>query len=225
MILKNYICLVMVFIVLIQVNYFLLVLSMILVQIHGVILIIGILVVVLIHLVHFIILYHLQLLWALHQIFILIILLQKFFLRTSATGDNEDSSGGDGESTDNGTTEENDSWFSKILSGIFGIADSILEGLAVPFNAIKEGINSIIEFFANLLDYLNPFSENFILLKLWNFLVEIISYINPFSENFFVYKLIELLSDLLKFLFVPENNPFDDLSSKFNEKFAFVEKL
>lgn len=97
--------------------------------------------------------------------------------------------------------------------------------MAVPFNAIKEGINSIIEFFANLLDYLNPFSENFILLKLWNFLVEIISYINPFSENFFVYKLIELLSDLLKFLFVPENNSFDDLSSKFNEKFAFVEQI
>lgn len=123
-----------------------------------------------------------------------------------------------------------------------------MEGLAVPFNAIKEGLNSIIEFFGNLLDYLNPFSENFILksiinflgsilnylnpfsedfilLKLWNFLVEIISYINPFSENFFVYKLIELLSDLLKFLFVPANNPFDELSNKFNEKFAFIEQI
>lgn len=123
-----------------------------------------------------------------------------------------------------------------------------MEGLAFPFNAIKEGLNSIIEFFGNLLDYLNPFSENFILksiinflgsilnylnpfsedfilLKLWNFLVEIISYINPFSENFFVYKLIELLSDLLKFLFVPANNPFDELSNKFNEKFSFIEQI
>lgn len=123
-----------------------------------------------------------------------------------------------------------------------------MEGLSVPFNAIKEGINSIIEFFGNLLDYLNPFSDNFILksiinflgsilnylnpfsedfilLKLWNFLVEIISYINPFSKNFFVYKLIDLLGDLLKFLFVPENNPFNELSNKFNEKFLFVNQI
>lgn len=100
-----------------------------------------------------------------------------------------------------------------------------MEGLAVPFNAIKEGLNSIIEFFGTILDYLNPFSENFILLKLWNFLLDIISYINPFSDNFLGKKIVELLGDLLKLLFVPENNPFEQLSVKFNEKFAFVEQI
>lgn len=143
-----------------------------------------------------------------------------------------------------------------------------MEGLAVPFNSIKEGLASLGEFLSNILNYLNPFSdnfflkdffsfigdalsyinpfnenfifkdffknfidwfnpfsENFILLKLWNFLVEIISYINPFSENFFVYKLIDLLGDLLKWLFVPNNNPFIELSNKFDEKFAFVNQI
>lgn len=139
-----------------------------------------------------------------------------------------------------------------------------MEGLAVPFNAIKEGLatisnalsyinpfsdnfilkdfftnfiswfnpfsdnfilKNIINFLGSILNYLNPFSEDFILLKLWNFLVEIISYINPFSENFFVYKLIDLLGDLLKWLFVPNNNPFNELSNKFDEKFAFVNQI
>lgn len=77
-----------------------------------------------------------------------------------------------------------------------------MEGLAVPFNTIKESITSIGEFF-----------------------IELLSYINPFSENFFVYKLIELLGDLLKWLFIPENNPFNELSSKFDEKFAFIEQI
>lgn len=34
---------------------------------------------------------------------------------------------------------------------------------------------------------------------------------NPFSENFFVYKLIELLFKLLKYLFVPEENYFNNV--------------
>ena len=30
---------------------------------------------------------------------------------------------------------------------------------------------------------------------------------------------------MLKLLFVPQNNPFEQLSSKFNEKFSFVDQL
>lgn len=130
-----------------------------------------------------------------------------------------------------------------------------MESLAVPFKAIKEGLDSIgkffqdllinigsmlqwlnplseefflkglFEFLGNALSYINPFDENFILKDVFTFLGEIISYINPFSENFFVYKLIELLGELLKWLFVPETNPFDNLSVKFNEKFAFVNQI
>lgn len=143
-----------------------------------------------------------------------------------------------------------------------------MEGLEVPFNSIKEKLAELGNFFGTVIDYINPFSENFflkdffdfigealsyinpfnenfifkdfftnfidwfnpfsdnfILKKLWEFLTNIISYINPFSENFFAYKLIDLLGDLLKWLFVPENNPFDELSNKFNEKFAFVNQV
>lgn len=66
------------------------------------------------------------------------------------------------------------------------------------------------DFLGSILDYLNPFSENFILLKLWDFLINIISYINPFSENFLGKKIVELLGDLLKFLFVPSDGYFDN---------------
>lgn len=127
--------------------------------------------------------------------------------------------------------------------------------MEVPFNAIKEGIENIgkffqdllnsigsmlqwlnpfsdkfflkglLDFLGNALSYINPFDENFILKDVFKFLGDIISYINPFSENFFVYKLIELLQNLLEFLFVPKNNPFNELSSKFDTKFAFVNQI
>lgn len=77
-----------------------------------------------------------------------------------------------------------------------------MEGLSVPFKAIKEGLENIINFFK-----------------------ELISYINPFDQNFFVYKLIELLGNLLKWLFVPEQSSFEDLQEKFNTKFAFVNQI
>lgn len=74
--------------------------------------------------------------------------------------------------------------------------------MAVPFNAIKEGLTNILNLFSKLL-----------------------SYINPFSENFFVYKLIELLGNLLKFLFVPEGNTFENIQEKINTKFIFVNQI
>lgn len=130
-----------------------------------------------------------------------------------------------------------------------------MEGLAAPFKAIKEGLdaignffselllnigsmlqwlnplseefilNGLFDFLGNALSYINPFDENFILKDVFSFLLEIINYINPFSENFFVYKLLELLGDLLNLLFVPSTNPFESLSQKFDEKFAFVKQI
>lgn len=38
----------------------------------------------------------------------------------------------------------------------------------------------------------------------------LLDWFNPFSENFFVYKLIELLGNLLKWLFVPSDNFFNN---------------
>ena len=100
-------------------------------------------------------------------------------------------------------------------------------------NNIAEGIGNIFkDFFTNIakiLDYLNPFSENFILKNIFSFLSEILSYINPFSENFFVYKLIDLLSDLLKFLFVPAEDFFsshlDQLKQEFSEKIPYQDYI
>lgn len=124
--------------------------------------------------------------------------------------------------------------------------------LEVPFKAIQDGLNAIgqgigkfldwlnpfsedfflkgmFEFLGKALSYINPFDENFILKDVFSFLGEIISYINPFSENFFVYKLLELLwkllIDLFNLLFVPAENPFDGLKVKFDEKFGFVNQI
>lgn len=81
------------------------------------------------------------------------------------------------------------------------------------------------EFLYSIIDYLNPLSENFILLKLWEFLINIISYINPFDENFFGYKLIDLLSDLLEFLFIPSEDRINGLYNTVTDKFTFVESI
>lgn len=44
-----------------------------------------------------------------------------------------------------------------------------------------------------------------------NLLTTILDYLNPFSENFFVYKLISLLGDLLKWLFIPSEDYFSNI--------------
>ena len=86
-------------------------------------------------------------------------------------------------------------------------------------------LESIFGGILDLLDYLNPFSENFILIDVFNFLSDIVSFINPFSENFFVYKLIELLGDLLQWLFVPDDEYFssniDNLKSSLSAKIPY----
>lgn len=56
-------------------------------------------------------------------------------------------------------------------------------------------------------------------------LSNLLSYINPFDENFFGYKIIDLFKQLFNLLFVPENNPFSELSNKFDEKFSFINQI
>lgn len=113
-----------------------------------------------------------------------------------------------------------------------------MEGLATPFKGIAQGIVNLGEHFSKVLNYLNPFhdnfilkdlldwlnptSENFILKKLWDFLVDIVSYLNPFSENFFGLKLVEIIGELLEKLFIPQQDHFGELSEKINSKFGFI---
>lgn len=61
------------------------------------------------------------------------------------------------------------------------------------------------------MDWLNPFSDNFILKKLWEFLITIINYLNPFSDVFFGKTLVELLGNLLQWLFVPSDDYFSNI--------------
>lgn len=76
-----------------------------------------------------------------------------------------------------------------------------------------------------MLDYINPFSENFILNDSNNFLTNILSYINPFSENFFAYKFLDLLSNLFTSLFVPDDDIFTQFTDIFNSKLGFVTNI
>lgn len=73
-----------------------------------------------------------------------------------------------------------------------------------------------------MLDYLNPFSEKFILKTIFEGLANILSYLNPFSENFFGHKLIELLKDALQWLFVPSEERVTALYNTINNKFSFI---
>lgn len=85
---------------------------------------------------------------------------------------------------------------------------------------------NIFETIKEMLSYLNPFSDNFILLKLWDFLGTLISYINPFSDNFLGKKIVELIGNLLKSLFVPSdeyfNDFFSDLKQWFSDRFGLL---
>lgn len=127
--------------------------------------------------------------------------------------------------------------------------------MAIPFNAIAKGlefvgnvVNSIftslgdildyinplsdnfilkdvLDFLLELLSYINPFSDNFILIDVISFLSNILSYINPFNENFLGYKIIELFSNLLKYLFVPSQDHFSELEEIINSKFGIVNQV
>ncbi len=90
------------------------------------------------------------------------------------------------------------------------------------FSGLFEGV-------ATVVDYLNPFSENFILSDVFSFLSDIVSFINPFSENFFVYKLIDLLGELIQWLFVPDDEYFisniDTLKSSLSAKIPYEDYI
>lgn len=101
---------------------------------------------------------------------------------------------------------------------------------------------------------MNPFSENFFLLKLWdwlydilyaigyiatsvgevignifsplwNFITNLLSWLNPFSENFIAYKFIELLQNLFQFIFVPSQERIDAITNTVKAKFEFVDSV
>lgn len=86
-------------------------------------------------------------------------------------------------------------------------------------------LKGVLEFLGSILDYINPFSDNFILKTVVNFLGSILNFINPFHENFIGYKFIELLKELFVFLFVPSQDSFELIPSIFNDKFSFISDI
>lgn len=76
-----------------------------------------------------------------------------------------------------------------------------------------------------MLDWLNPFSENFILTKIINGIASILEYLNPFSDKFFGNKIIELLKDALNFLFVPSEARLNAIPNTVKSKFAFIDDI
>lgn len=115
------------------------------------------------------------------------------------------------------------SWIAQGFDNVIKAIVSIVDYL----NPFSENffLKDFFEFIAEALSYINPFDENFILLPLWDYFVELISYINPFSENFFVYKLIDLLGELLKFLFVPSEDSINNLVDSVKSHFRFVDTI
>ena len=85
-------------------------------------------------------------------------------------------------------------------------------------NRILEGLATTFEDITQILNYLNPLSEDFIL-------KDLLDWLNPMSENFFVYKLIELLGDLLEFLFVPSEDVINGLVDSVKSKFSFIDTI
>lgn len=85
-------------------------------------------------------------------------------------------------------------------------------------NSILEGLATTIENITQILSYLNPLSENFIL-------KDLLDWLNPMSENFFVYKLIDLFSELLNFLFVPSEDTVNNLVDSVKSKFSFIDTI
>lgn len=126
-------------------------------------------------------------------------------------GGNE--SGESGSTGDNNTTSTD---FSS--SGVFS-------WIAKGFENIGNFLASIVKGLGDLLDWLNPFSENFILTKIINGIVSILEYLNPFSDKFFGNKIIELLKDALSFLFVPSEERLNAIPNTVKSKFAFIESI
>ena len=114
-----------------------------------------------------------------------------------------------------------------MFSGLFEGVATLVDYL----NPFSENffLIGLFDFLGEALSYINPFDENFILNDVFTFLSDIVSFINPFSENFFVYKLIELLGDLIQWLFVPDDEYFssniDDLKSDLSTKIPYEDYI
>lgn len=76
------------------------------------------------------------------------------------------------------------------------------------------------EFFSNLGTSIGNWFTSLI-----NSLANLLSYLNPFDENFLGKKLVELIGNLFNELFIPKEDFFSELHTKFKSKFGFIDQL
>lgn len=94
-----------------------------------------------------------------------------------------------------------------------------------------EGISSIGEFFASLINSIGTFfGDLFTNLGNWfsdlfSSLSDIVSYINPWHENFFGNRIIDMISDLLHSLFIPKEESITNFQNVVGSRFGFVDSI
>lgn len=105
---------------------------------------------------------------------------------------------------------EYDATTDSIIATLPDIPDDPNQGIKDMTNTISAGLNEV-----------NETNKG-----IWETIKNILNFINPFSEEFFVYKLIELLLDMLKSLFIPSDDFFinwlDDLNAYFGDVFGIL---
>ena len=130
------------------------------------------------------------------------------------TGDNNtgsDSGGTEGDNGDNTTGDSSDTSIDFSSGGVF--------------SWIAQGFSNVVQSITSVIDYINPFSENFILKGVLDFLGSILDFLNPFSENFFGIKIIEGIGDALEAIFVPDEDAINNLINTVRGKFAFIDTI
>ena len=131
---------------------------------------------------------------------------------TNSIGNTSGNNSGSGSSS---SSDEDHGWLGNILSNIFGgFIDGTIGTLGQIFTGIGNLLSSIGDIFVKLtgiFDFLNPTSENFILLRLWQFLTNIFNAIGDIISwigNFFVN-----LLDFVLHLFVPTASQWEAIKS------------
>ena len=151
----------------------------------------------------------------------------------NTTGGNTTTGGSTGDNTNTSTDFSSSGVFSWIAKGFELVVDTI-KALLSPTDLIMNFLNPFSDQFifkilfenvSGLFDAFNIDSSNFIFSGFFENVKNIVSFLNPASENFFVYKLIDLLKEALKFLFVPSEERINAIIETVKVKFSFVDSV
>lgn len=151
----------------------------------------------------------------------------------NTTGGNTTTGGSTGDNTNTSTDFSSSGVFSWIAKGFELVVDTI-KALLSPADLIMNFLNPFSDQFifkilfenvSGLFEAFNIDSSNFIFSGFFENVKNIVSFLNPASENFFVYKLIDLLKEALKFLFVPSEERINAIIETVKVKFSFVDSV